>query len=199
MINVSSISIQPTEEIIKERLLVDPTTDVFPITLVKYLLNQDKILNFFNLINENNIEENPSFINSDSSVCEACINNQRNMMCRKHTSIKRVMDSKIACFDEDTDIYLYMNEIFKRNNDRLAVIYAPHTKLIQGPITSYKVKKISSLITRVNDDVKPFEKVYRFKSSELSTLYMKCWFNDEFSLITNPEETGMSFCLVPNK
>ena len=149
------------------------------------------------------IHNDPTYIDSDSSKCDACINNQRGMLCRKHTSIKRVLDTHKMCYDEDTKVYLYMNEIFKVLDDKLAIVYTPHTKLIQGPITKYKVKKVSSLITTLNiepnfqlRDVHSFQS----KSSNLSNMYIKCWFNDEFSLVTNPDSIDdISFCLVPNK
>jgi len=199
----TDINIYPAEEIIKEKLSVDPTADVFPITLVKFLLNQDKILNFFQKIETEDIHNNPAYIDIDSSKCDACINNQRKMLCRKHTSIKRVLDTHKICYDEDTGIYLYMNEMFKFFDDKLAIIYAPHTKLIQGQITNYKVKKVSPLVTTL--DIEPnfqLRDVHAFqsKSSDISDLYIKCWFNDEFSLVTNPDSIdGISFCLVPNK
>lgn len=197
---MNDISIYPAETIIKERLLVDPTADVFPITLVKYLLNKDKILNFFNKLKLENIKDDTAYIDSDNSQCDACINNTRGMSCRKHTSIDRVANTSKTCYDEDFDVYLFMNEIYRRYNDRLVIVYTPHTKLIQGPITKYKVKKISTLITD-NVPVAPMVDVFNFKSSDISNLYIKCWFNNEFSLVIDPEKINndTSFCLIPNK
>lgn len=209
-------SIIEAEKIIKDVLKKDPTKDVFPITIVKLLLNREKIMNFFDRIDQGcEIKELQSYINYDNRKCDACLNNPKNMLCRKHTSIERIIDQSfdnesLVCFDMSTNVFIYMNEIFKfsDNNRILSIIYAPHTKLIQGSLTEYKVKKISMISTYLpseessyrNLSHKILERSTAFDSdNDLMKLYVKCWFNNEFSLITIPNNNKPLFCLVPNK
>lgn len=199
-------SIVTAEKVIKEELQKDPTRDVFPITLIKYLLNRKKIINFFEKVQQTDIQNLPSYIDFDHNKCDACINNPRKMLCRKHTSIERVMITNQACIDTDTGIHIYMNEIFQIIEDKLSIIYTPHTKLIQGQLTEYKIKKISTISTYKPENILFDSRVdiIPFSSNKLMDMYIKCWFNDEFSLITIPEHnvseiTEPLFCLVPNK
>jgi hypothetical protein len=193
------------EKVIKEELQKDPTHDVFPITLIKFLLNRKRIVGFFEKVEQTEIQNLPSYIGFDHKKCNACINNSRGMLCRKHTSIERIMNTQQACLDTDTGVYLYMNEIFKNIDNKLAIIYTPHTKLIQGPLTEYKVKKISTISTYPPEPISFLSEIncISFSSNKLIEMYIKCWFNDEFSLITVPDGTNVSndplFCLVPNK
>lgn len=200
-------SIITAEKVIKDELRKDPTRDIFPITLVKFLLNRKKIMSFFNRIQQPEIKTLPSYIDLYNIDCDACKNNPRKMLCRKHTSIQRVMDTHQACFDTDTGVFIYMNEIFMSDvyGSKLGIIYTPHTKLIQGQLTEYKVKKISTISTYPDDkiDFQSRVEVTSFSSNALMEMYIKCWFNDEFSLITIPGETNedndILFCLIPNK
>jgi len=207
-------NIVEAEKIIKETLKKDPTKDIFPITIVKFLLNREKIMNFFYRTDQDEIKELQSYINYGSYKCEACLNNPKNMLCRKHTSIERIIDQSfdnksLVCFDISTNVFIYMNEIFKfsDNNRILSIIYAPHTKLIQGSLTEYKVKKVSMISTYLppnescyrNLSHKILERSTSFDSDDLMKLYIKCWFNDELSLITIPNNNKPLFCLVPNK
>jgi len=207
-------SIITAEKVIKEELQKDPTKDIFPITLIKFLLNRKKIINFFERIDQTNIQDLTSYIDFDHKRCDACINNSRKMLCRKHTSIERVTKTNQACLDTDTGIFIYMNEIFKwtkniDDNNKLAIIYTPHTKLIQGSLTEYKVKKISTISTYTPQTLfSPRIEINTFSSNKLAHKYIKCWFNNEFSLITIPGEEATEdtsevsdslFCLIPNK
>lgn len=208
--NLSSII--TAEKVIKDELRKDPTVDIFPVTLIKYLLNKNKITDFFEKVEQTeDITTLPSFIDFDSRLCDGCIHNSRGMLCRKHTSINRIVNNKLfdimenqACVDSDTGIILYMNEMFKFVDNKLTIVYAPHTKLIQGGLTEHKIKKISSLSTIYDDLGDLFESIKysnftSFSSSELSNLFIKYWFNDEFSLITIPNNDDIRFCLIPNK
>lgn len=198
------------EKVIKNELQRDPTRDIFPITLIKYLLNKKKILDFFDKVDRSEITELQSYIEFDHKKCNACINNQRGMLCRKHTSIERVLnhdkynpnqiDTNQACIDVDTNVIIYMNEIFQYIDDKLAIIYTPHTKLIQGQLTEQKVKKISSISTYPTETERSMNNNYsEFSSEKLMNMYIKCWFNDTFSLVTVPSGNELLFCLVPNK
>ena len=189
------------EKVIKDELGLYPTKDIFPITLIKFLLNRKKLMNFFERTDQYEILDLQSYIDFNYATCDACINNERGMLCRKHTSIERIIETDHACFDVDTGIYIYMNEIFKFSEDgkKLAVVYAPHTKLIQGQLTEHKVKKISMFNTYIPSN-QHFNIIRQtnFSSNELMDMYIKVWFNDELSLVSIPcEELG--FCLVPNK
>jgi hypothetical protein len=205
------MNIIPAEKIIKENLGSDPTKDIFPITILKYLLNRDLILSFFEKVGQIEFDKIPSKILLDEKECPACINNKNNgmnLLCRKHTSIQRVLNTDKVCYDIDTQTFLYMNEIFKMVDDKLCIIYCPHPKLIQQnpadpkeklQLTSHKIKKISTIVTKLPSVVQFSDKVYaQFSSNELLKMWIKCWFNDDFSLITVPDE-NIQFCLVPNK
>lgn len=203
---MKQLNIITAEKIIKDEL----QKDIFPITLIKFLLNRKKIISFFDRVQQSDIKMLPSYIDFNNIKCDACNNNTRGMLCRKHTSIERVMNTYQTCFDTDTNVFIYMNEIFKNSTDgsKLAVIYTPHTKLIQGQLTDYKVKKISTISTYLDNKINFMDRLHEvtpFSSNKLMDMYIKCWFNNEFSLITIPRETNQSedndllFCLIPNK
>lgn len=203
------MNIIPAEKIIKENLGSDPTKDIFPITILKYLLNRGIILSFFDKVGQIEFDKIPSKILLDENECPACISNKNNgvnLLCRKHTSIQRVLSTDKVCYDVDTQTFLYMNEIFKMVDDKLCIIYCPHPKLIQQnptdsklQLTSHKIKKISMIVTKLPSIVQFSDKVYaQFSSNELLKMWIKCWFNEEFSLVTVPDE-NTQFCLVTNK
>lgn len=194
--------INVAEKVIKDQLYKNPVKDLFPITICKYLMNRETILNFFNEVkNNDNLEDLQSYIDSDHTKCNGCVNNSKNMLCRKHTSIERIMNTKSISIDTDNDVYFFMNEIFKFvGNNKLAIVYCPHTKLIYGTLSDYKIKKISMISTY---KPQPFGdkklNISEFKSDDLMEMSIKCWFNDELSLITIPNEKEQNFYLVPNK
>jgi len=203
------MNIIPAEKIIKENLGSDPTKDIFPITILKYLLNRDLILSFFEKVGQIEFDKIPSKILLDEKECPSCINNKNNgmnLLCRKHTSIQRILNTDKVCYDIDTQTFLYMNEIFKMVDDKLCIIYCPHPKLIQQnptdsklQLTSHKIKKISTIVTKLPSVVQFSDKVYaQFSSNELLKMWIKCWFNEEFSLVTVPDE-NIQFCLITNK
>ena len=135
--------------------------------------------------------------------CELCKSKKESkMLCRQHTSIHRVLNANDVAFDEDTRAYFYKNEIFRMVGDKLVIIYCPHPKLITGAITDKKVRMISPITISdpENLEVPDFDNVKSFLSSTLMDQRMKCWFNREFSIVTDPEDRNMSnWMLVSNR
>jgi len=153
---------------------------LYPVTLAKFLLNMPKISSFF----ENN--ETDKF----EIELENCQNCKSDLLCRKHTSISRIVNEtgKVA-YDLDTDTFLLKNEIWKAPKDdrKLKLVYCPHTKLMQGQPTSSKVKKVSFIVTKVTEEIysslvdKYSPRVVTFRSSSLSTVPLKFWINEDFT------------------
>jgi hypothetical protein len=184
-----------------EKFVENLGCDVYPITFTKFLLNKRKILNYFLTAAKNDpyIREN-SFLVTDPS-CSACAS-KVNMLCRQHNSIQRVLTADNVAHDLDTNSYFYKNEIFRMVDDKLVIVYCPHSKLIAGSLTDEKIRKVSP-ITICDPDLKElpnFKNVKKFLSSELMGLYTKCWFNESFSIITNPHKSRdfSNFTLVIN-
>lgn len=189
-----------------EKIIENLGVDVYPITICKFLLNKGRILSFFEKAASNDFEIRGIKYKLDNSECEIC--NEKNhdgIMCRQHTSMNRIMNSKNVMFDLDTNTYFYKNEIFRIVGDRVVIIYCPHPKLISYPITDIKVRKITTttiedpeFLNKIKDN--KYEKISEFISSKFLDQYMKCWFNDEFSIITIPEDRNFSnFCLIANR
>jgi len=184
-----------------ERLVESMNVDVYPITLMKFLLNRGKILFYFSKAAEKDFElrGGNSTINSDE--CEAC-KSKSGILCREHTSIDRVMTADRVLFDLDTNTYFYKNEIFRMVGNRLVIIYCPHTKLIKGSIANDKVKKIKPLTIENKDltALPEYENTHQFLSTEMMNKNTKCWFNNQFSIISIPKDRESSdFCLIPNR
>ena len=186
------------QKIYAEKLLNNLQVDVYPITLVKFLLNKQRIISYFKKATNEKLDV-PKYI-IDSSTCEVC-KQRENMLCRQHTSIQRVLNANYVAFDLDTNLYLYKNEIFRIVGKRLVIVYCPHTKLINGEITDSKVRKVIP-ITVEDDSLKELPKyqhVKDFISSELLDYHITCWFNHEFSIVTIPKDrTGQDWCLITN-
>jgi hypothetical protein len=188
-----------------EKVIESFGVDVYPITLVKFLLNKKRILSYFEKAASKDFEIRGISYKLDNSDCEACKEKQDvGVLCRQHTSINRVVNADNVMFDLDTQTYFYKNEIYRMVENRLVIIYCPHPKLINDPITDMKVRKINpitiedpNLLTHPNYN--KYNKVYEFISSKFLDEFMKCWFNDQFSLITLPEDRNFSnWCLVAN-
>jgi hypothetical protein len=189
-------------ETVIEKLKVD----VYPITIVKFLLNKEKILSYFEKAASNDFEIRGIDYKLDNSNCNMC-NEKKNeeVLCRQHTSINRVLNSQNIMFDLDTYTYFYKNEIFRLIGDKLVIVYCPHPKLISDPITDLKVRKINpitlndpELISKMKE--LKHEKVSKFISSKFLDQHMQCWFNDVFSIITVPENRNYAnFCLIVNR
>lgn len=190
-----------------EKIIENMKVSVYPVTVMKFLLNKRTILSYFELALSSNFEKRGVQYSLDNSNCVACQQKQKiekNMLCRQHTSIKRVLEADNVLFDLDTNVYLYKNEIFRVVGNKLIIVYCPHTKLIIRPITNAKVRKVSPIT--IEDPIvlqKLQEKKIKNSSGFLSTKfldqYMKCWFNEEFSIVSVPNDRdGVNWCLVSN-
>ncbi len=190
------------KQILVEKFIEKIGADVYPITIVKYLLNKRKIINYFTKASDEKFEIRSKY-SIDHSTCEVCKQKEsEGVLCRQHTSIQRVITANRVAFDLDTETYLYKNEIFRMVGNKLVIVYCPHPKLITGEITDVKVRKINP-ITLEDSSLKalpPYEKTCEFISTGLMEEHVKCWFNNEFSIVTIPDDRNkQDWCLVPNK
>jgi len=169
---------------------------LYPITLIKLLLNKRRILNYVNMAANPDFEIRGKKLKLDNSDCQSCID--REDMCRQHISLNRIMTAETVAFDLDTQLYLCENEIFRLVGNKLVVAYCPHTKLIKDSITDEKVRKIN--VMTVEDDIElPSYKVVNFTSSSLMDQHISCWFDKQFRLVTIPNTRNwQNFCLIPN-
>ena len=184
-----------------DQIIENLGVDVYPITLVKFLLNKRRILSYFKKALENNskIKIKYTIDNSDCEMCEK--KKPQNILCRQHTSIDRVLNADYVAHDVDTNTYFYKNEIFRMVNDnRMVIVYCPHPKLITGEITDSKVRRINPITVEQVKEGDFKERVVKdFMSSELLDQHLKCWFNREFSLVTIPNDRNeQKWCLVAN-
>lgn len=189
------------KQVSAEKLIEKLVCEIYPITLVKFLLNRRRILSFFSKAVDSTFSEKNQTFKIDSSDCEAC--KSKDMKCRQHTSIERVLGATSAILDLDTGTYFHKNEIFKMVGKKLVIVYCPHPKLIKGPLTDEKVRKVIPLTV---DDEK-----LNFKSEEIKTIRsilltdlmeqsVTCWFNDDFTIMTLPEDhSAAGWCLLGNK
>jgi len=185
-----------------EKLIEKLDCDIYPVTLIKFILNKRKILYCFSRAAEQDFKIRGNVYTTDTSKCDIC-NEKKEMgiLCRQHTSLERILKAERVAFDIDTNCYFYKNEIFRMIGDKLVIIYCPHTKLIVGDITDSKVRKVTPT-TFFDKSIKlpVFKTERRFISSELMTKNLRAWFNDEFSIVTIPKDMDESnFCLIPNK
>lgn len=190
------------EQVSTEKFIEKLGVDVFPITIVKFLLNKRRILSYFKKATEEDLKIRMKYT-TDHSNCELCHEKKdEGILCRQHTSIQRVLEGENVGFDLDTNTYFYKNEIYRMVGNRLVIAYCPHPKLITGEITDSKVRKINPITVEDSDltDLPVYENIKQFISSELLDRYMRCWFNNEFSIVTVPNDrNGQNFCLVLNK
>lgn len=190
------------KQISVEKFIEKLGADVYPITVVKFLLNKRRILSYFSKAADESFELRVKY-KIDPSDCELCIEKKNDgILCRQHTSIDRVLKAQNVAYDLDTNTYLYRNEIFRMVGKRLVIVYCPHPKLITGEITDSKVRKINPITIEDPEliELPVYPKICEFISSDLLDKYIRCWFNDEFSLVTIPEDrNGQNWCLVPNK
>jgi hypothetical protein len=178
--------------------------EVYPITIIKFLLNKRRILSYFNRASNKNFELRGTKYLLDNSNCEMCqLKKDQNVLCRQHTSISRVMNGDNVGYDTDTGSYFFKNEIFKMVDSKLVIIYCPHPKLIKiigEELTDSNVRKVNPItIEDPNLKLKDY-KMVSFSSNDLLETNMKCWFNDLFSIVTIPEDRNFSnWCLIPNQ
>jgi hypothetical protein len=185
-----------------EQFLEKLGIEVYPITIIKFLLNRRRILNYFELASQDNFKIQIKYT-VDHSDCDLC--NQKKdegILCRQHTSIDRVLNTNSVVFDIDTNTYFVKNEIFRMVGNRLVIIYCPHPKLITGEITDKKVRKINPITIEDPNlhGLPQYENVKEFMSLALMDKYMTCWFNYEFTLATIPDSRDKTdWCLLPNR
>jgi hypothetical protein len=175
--------------------------EIYPVTIVKFLLNKGKILNFFSRAADDNFEIRMKY-KVDHSDCDACKEKAADgVLCRQHTSIQRVLSSDHTLFDLDTQTYFIKNEIYRMVGNRLVIIYCPHPKLIKDEITDEKVRKINPITIEDPNltSLPKYTKVSQFLSSNLMEQFVSCWFNNTFSIVTIPKDRrGSDWCLIPN-
>ena len=185
-----------------EKFIEKLGADVYPITMVKFLLNKRRILSYFSKAADENFEIRVKYT-VDQTGCPICEEKKSDgILCRQHTSIKRVLTARNVAYDLDTNTFLYKNEIFRMVGKRLVVVYCPHPKLITGEITDSKVRKINPITIEDPElsELPEYPKLCDFISSDLLDQYIRCWFNNEFTLVTIPDDrNGQNWCLVPNR
>lgn len=185
-----------------EKFIEKLGADVYPITIIKYLLNKRRILSYFSKAADEGFELRAKYT-VDHSACDLCKQKESDgVLCRQHTSIQRVLTAQNVAYDLDTNTFLHQNEIFRMVGNRLVIVYCPHPKLITGEVTDSKVRKINPITIEdpVLTELPEYVKTCEFISAELMDQYLKCWFNNEFSLVTIPEDRNkQNWCLIPNK
>jgi len=189
------------KQILMEKFVDKLGCEVYPITFIKFLLNKGRILSYFSKASNSNFEIRGTKYLIDHSDCKICKTKDGDMLCRKHTSIERVLNAKDVAFDVQTETLFYKNEIFKMVGNKLVIVYCPHPKLINGEITDKKVRKINPITIEDPNliSLKDYAPLKLFNSGDLLDQYMKCWFNNEFSLITIPVDyNGSDWCLIGN-
>lgn len=193
------------KQISTEKFIEKLGADVYPITIIKFLLNKKRILSFFTRACSKDFVLRGTRYFVDNSNCDACkIKQPDGVFCRQHTSLYRVLNGDNVAYDDDTGTYFYKNEIFKKVDGKLVIIYCPHPKLIESigeTFTDLNVRKINPItIDDPNLVMKDYSKIVNFSSNDLLSSNMKCWFNPTFSIVTLPEDNNYSnWCLVPNK
>lgn len=190
------------EQVSTEKFIDKLGIDVYPITIVKFLLNKKRILSYFKKATEKDFEIRVKYT-VDHSDCKICKEKEPDgVLCRQHTSIHRVLNATNVGYDLDTNTFFYKNEIFRMVGNRLVVVYCPHPKLITGEISDSKVRKINPITIEDPEltELPNFENIKEFISSEILDQYLRCWFNYEFSIVTIPHDrNGQNWCLVPNR
>lgn len=195
------------KQISTEKFVEKLGVEVYPITFIKFLLNKRKILSYFNYATNSDFELRGYKFLVDNTDCELCKRKKnKHDTCRQHTSINRVLNGENVAYDLDTKTFFYKNEIFRKVDDnRLVIVYCPHPKLIKilgEEYTDSNVRKVSPITIddpNLSATMKEYKNIISFSSNDLLDSYMKCWFDDNFSIITVPEDHNKSgWCLVTN-
>lgn len=193
------------KQISTEKFIEKLGVEVYPITIIKFLLNKKRIMSYFNRAARKDFLLKGTKYFQDNSNCEACQTKKNDgVFCRQHTSLYRVLEGDNVAFDVDTGTYFYKNEIFKKVDQKLVIVYCPHPKLIEAigeQFTDLNVRKVNPItIDDPNLKMKDYKTIVNFNSNDLLDSYMKCWFNNTFSIVTIPEDRNFSnWCLVVNK
>jgi hypothetical protein len=205
-----------------EKYLEKFNTTVYPITLLKYILNRGQILRYFKKA------QSPSFnkhFKIDSSGCAVCDHKKQDegVKCRPHTTIERMREINDGwLYDVDTSVFIYRNEVFKRvensnGESLLVIVYCPHTKLISGKVTDKKVRKLTPLTIKMDSEfINLMDNLEKqapesgfatncISSDALMDEKMGCWFNDEYTIVIHSDEIDGSrthknqeWCLIAN-
>jgi hypothetical protein len=169
-------------------------------------MNRGKIISYFLKAEDSNFEIRNFRYLIDNTDCYFCKNKllEGRELCRQHLSINRVLSAKDVAYDIDTNTYLCKNEIFKvvNNEHRLVIVFCPHTKMITGDMTNDKARKLNPITIEDPNLVLPKHhyKISKFSSKDLISKYLKCWFNQDFSITTIPRDiNGTDFYLTLNK
>jgi len=173
-----------------EMYLKDMGVDVFPITLMKLLINRKKIVNWIRDFGENIKNGKIKITDEDYEKCEFCkASSQRDRKkCRAHISLDRIKeDGKSIIYDEATSLFIYKNEMYKFIDGHLLIIYTPHTKTLKT-LESQQVRKIDPYSFSKNIKVSEPKRIVEIDSNIMMEEMWKCWFNQQFSIITLPEE-----------
>ena len=208
-----------------EKYLEKYNTTVYPITLLKYILNRGQILRYFHKATTRSFNK---YFDIDHKGCAICDHKKKSegVKCRPHTTVERMREINGGwLYDVDTEAFLYRNEVFKRvqNSDGenlLVVVYCPHTKLISGKITDKKVRKLTPLTIKMNEEFnfildllekevsKDVSEWTGISSDALIEEKIGCWFNDEFTIVIQPQEDvdgstsrlgkNQDWCLISN-
>ena len=110
------------EQVSTEKFIEKLGIDVYPITIVKFLLNKKRILSYFRKATEKDFEIRVKYT-TDHSDCKVCKEKEsEGVLCRQHTSIQRVVTADNVGFDLDTNTYFYKNEIYRMVGGRLVAI-----------------------------------------------------------------------------
>jgi hypothetical protein len=189
------------KQIVAEKFVEQIEAEVYPITIIKFLLNRSRILSYFSKVVSKNFQIDK--LNTEHENCLLCKQSEEKLgngvLCRQHTSLERIMKASTVVIDLDTKVYFYKNEIFRLVDNNLVIVYCPHPRLITSPITDIKVRKVKPTTFNFPGSLPKYEQK-SFLSTQLMESAMKCWFNDEFSIITIPKDNNScDFCLVPNK
>ncbi len=189
-------------QIILEKFIEEMKVDLYPVTVMKFLLNKKKILKYF--LNATDPEfrvKSKTPLTTNPKDCEVCKSKEaEGILCRQHTSIHRALNAKKIAKDTDTDIYFYKNEIYKKSGDNLVIIYCPHTKLLKGEVTDEKVRKVIPVTVNDKSIELPKAEIVEFSSANLLSNICKCWFNDDYSILSIPNNAnGSDWAITSNK
>lgn len=190
--------------VVVEKMIDDLKVQVYPITIVKFALNRRKIVSYVEKAASDEFKIRGEKFKINNEDCKFCKQKREEGIanyCRQHTSVNRVLNAERVLYDEDTGCYIYKNEIFREVNNRLVIIYCPHTKPISGRITDESIRKITPLtIEDENFTGLPTYNTVNVLSSSWMNDNLKCWANPEFSIVTIQYDRNRSnFVLVCNQ
>lgn len=174
--------------------------EVYPVTLIKLLLNRSKLLDLLEKTKNGRITCNTSY---NAGECEECNRRRKEGFeiptCRYHTSINRIVNANTVTFDVDTGFMMVHNEIFKFVDDKLFIAYCPHTKLVPK-YTDREIRHLKIIVSNFNYEMPDYNYV-NIDSSIFLNSNMQCWFNNDFDIITIPNDNKKesNFVLHPSK